>query len=157
MGPGGRRNCWARGRVWGKIRRPSSAHPLLLSSWAPKPGPRLTSVRKPSRTSRELPHAGVYVCLCVCRCLGGKYSLHLTRAPVGRTMSPLSVQAGTWEDRASNQGFWGWAISFPLSLVGGGRSRGTSWCCFLPSAEGQGYSPGCVGSSGAGLGATRAL
>lgn len=110
--------------MWGKIRRPSSAHPLLLSSWAPKPGPRLTSVRKPSRTSRELPHAGVYVCLCVCRCLGGKYSLHLTRAPVGRTMSPLSVQAGTWEDRASNQGFWGWAISFPLSLVEGGGAPG---------------------------------
>ena len=62
------------------------------------------------------------VCVCVCSvqsCLGGRYSLHQIRAAVGRTMSPLSVQAGTWEDRASNQGFWGWAISFLLS-----RGRG---------------------------------
>lgn len=98
------------------------------------------------------------VCVCICSvqsCLGGRYGLHLTRAPVGRTMSPLSVQAGTWEGRAANRAFWGWAISFPLAWVGG--SWGRNWCCFLPSAEGQGYSPGCVGSSGAGPGATRAL
>lgn len=59
------------------------------------------------------------VCVCICSvqsCLGGRYGLHLTRAPVGRTMSPLSVQAGTWEGRAANRAFWGWAISFPLSL-----------------------------------------
>lgn len=63
LGPWGEEEPLGEGRVWGEIRRPSSAHPLLLPSWAPKPGPRLTSVRKPSRTSRELPHAGLCVCL----------------------------------------------------------------------------------------------
>lgn len=58
-------------------------------------------------------------CVCVCSvqsCLGGRYSLPDQGCCGQDHVSSISPGGDSGSDRASNQGFWGWAISFLLSL-----------------------------------------
>lgn len=148
-GPGGSRNCWMRGGVWGKKRRLSLQHtPSPTSSWAPKSGPRLTSIRRPSRTPQELPHAlshvHAYACVCV--------SVHLWCPELpGREIWPPSDRSSSEQDSASFvQGFQRTSLQtgaprvergvvvvsgiFSLHLGAPSKRAGG----FLPRAEGQG-------------------
>lgn len=139
----GRRNCWIRGGYGVRKGGPSQHTHSLLSSWAPKRGPRLTSVRKPSRTPQELPRTSICICVSVCgvqSCLGGSYGFHQTGAHLG---SASSVSLGTPEDRTSDKGLLGMGCIFSLSLR-------ALWCCFFPRTKDQGCNPGCMGSPGTG-------
>lgn len=156
LGPWGEEELLGKGRVWGGDMRPSSSTPSFLPSWTPKPGPRVTSVRKPSRTFWSCHMLGC-VCVCVCSvqsCLGGRYSLHQIRGCCGQdhvsSISPGGDLGGQGlPTRGSGDGLY-----LSSSAWVGGSIGKLMLFPLVPRVKG--YSPGGMGSSGAGPGATRA-
>lgn len=148
---GGTAGCGAECGV--KRRRPSSAHSLPLFFRAPKPGPRLTSIRKPSSSHQELPHASVRMCVCLrCAVLPGR---EIWPPPAwGSSGQCLFCQSRDSGGQSLREGAPGDGLYLSSQS---GDSQKKSRCYFLPETEGQGYSPGCTGSSGTSPGATRAL
>lgn len=101
-GPGGSRNCWMRGGVWGKKRRlslqltPSPDFQSQVPGSPPSGGP-----REPPRSCHMLSHTCMRVRVCVCpsicgvqSCLGERYGLHQTGAHLSRTVPLLSRDSG---------------------------------------------------------------